>query len=66
MLLPRPVHTLVAGALGATLVLSGASAASAAPAKGPVKGRSVPALRSTAYSSGVSSARHCSSVFVTS
>ena len=32
----------------------------------PVKARSVPALRSTAYSSGVSSSRHCSSVFSTS
>src|SRR3954454_13544881 len=29
----------------------------------PVQGRSVPAWRSTAYSSGVSSWRHCSSVF---
>src|SRR4051794_34928110 len=31
----------------------------------PVQGRSVPAWRSTAYSSGVSSARHCSSVLCT-
>jgi hypothetical protein len=31
----------------------------------PMNARSVPALRSTAYSSGVSSARHSSSVFCT-
>src|SRR4051794_7385846 len=31
----------------------------------PVNARSVPALRSTAYSSGLSSARHWSSVLVT-
>ena len=36
MLLSRPVTTLVAGALGAALVLSGASAAVAAPAKASV------------------------------
>ena len=32
----------------------------------PVNARSVPACRSTAYSSGLSSSRHCSSVFCTS
>lgn len=40
MLLSRPAQTLVAGALGLALVLSGASSASAAPGKAPAKAAS--------------------------
>src|SRR3954454_24983282 len=48
---PQPAHVYVPSAWLSTYL--------------PLKGRSVPALRSTWYCSGVSSARHCASVFST-